>query len=257
MFKSGKLDLFSEFRHQHQSKYSKNNQGDFIRLGTWIKWLENFEKDLLEKLAPKELPKSKLTIAIGGLSGVGKDTLAHSLQRIFKEQFGKYLNIIVAGQTLRQLARQNGFHESDLDEYMKKITAERLAEEVDRKIEQETLRKALTGEGEIFVGRMAPFTIGDWGFTVWLEADRKAIARRIVKDPNRAEFGMDEKEILKKLYKRDKTDSSRLEAVYSIDIDEMVPKVNLILNTTHLDIIETAELAHSNAISHFQALNLV
>ncbi len=257
MFKSGKLDLFSEFRHQHRSKYFKNNQGDFILLGTWIKWLEIYEKDLLEKLAPKELPKSKLVIAIGGLSGVGKDTLAHSLQRLFEEHFGKYLTIIVAGQTLRQLARQDGFHESDLDEYMKKITVERLAEEVDRRIEQETLRKALADEGDIFVGRMAPFTIGDWGFTVWLEADRKAIAKRIVNDPNRAEFGMDEKKILKKLYKRDKTDSTRLEDVYSIDIDEMIPKVNLILNTTHLDIIETAELAYFSAISHLQALNLV
>jgi cytidylate kinase len=257
MFKSGKLDLFSKFKHRHLSKYSKNNQGDFILLGTWIKWLEIFEKDLLEKLAPKELPKSKLVIAIGGLSGVGKDTLANSLQRLFKENFGTHLNIIVAGQTLRQLARQDGFHESDLDEYMKKITTERLAEEVDRRIEQETLRKALTEEGDIFVGRMAPFTIGDWGFTFWLEADRNAIARRIVNDPNRAEFGMDEKEILKKLYKRDQTDSARLEEVYSIDIEEMIPKVNLILNTTHLDIIETAELAYSNTISHFKALNLV
>jgi cytidylate kinase len=226
-------------------------------LGTWLKWLESFERDLLQTLDSSDLPRNRLTIAIGGFSGVGKDTLAISLQRLFRERFDKNLSIVVAGETLRQLARRNGFRESDLDLYMEKITNEKSAEDLDRRIEQETLKKALTGAGDIFVGRMAPFSIGDWAFTIWLEAERKAIAWRVVNDPNRAEYGMDEKEIVRKLQHRDETDHARYEAVYSIRISELVPKVDLLLDTTQIDITQASELAFSNAIKRFQELNLL
>lgn len=226
-------------------------------MGTWLKWLEGFERDLLETLNSSDSPRSRLIIAIGGFSGVGKDTLALSLQRLFRERFGKNLRIVVAGETLRQLARQNGFRESDLDLFMEKITNEKFAEELDRRIEQETLRKALIGDGEIFVGRMAPFSIGDWAFTTWLEADRKAIAWRVVNDPNRAEYGMDEKEIGRKLEHRDETDHTRYEAVYSINISELASKVTLLLDTTQIDRVQAAELAYSNAIKRFQEFNLL
>ncbi|MHA2231298.1 MAG: hypothetical protein ACXAB4_02280, partial [Candidatus Hodarchaeales archaeon] len=76
-------------------------------MGTWLKWLESFERDLLQTLDSSDLPRNRLTIAIGGFSGVGKDTLAISLQRLFRERFGKNLSIVVAGETLRQLARRN------------------------------------------------------------------------------------------------------------------------------------------------------
>ncbi|MFQ5981222.1 MAG: hypothetical protein ACE5OZ_24030 [Candidatus Heimdallarchaeota archaeon] len=226
-------------------------------MGTWLKWLESFERDLLQTLDSSDLPRNRLTIAIGGFSGVGKDTLAISLQRLFRERFDKNLSIVVAGETLRQLARRNGFRESDLDLYMEKITNEKSAEDLDRRIEQETLKKALTGAGEIFVGRMAPFSIGDWAFTIWLEAERKAIAWRVVNDPNRAEYRMDEKEIARKLEHRDETDHARYEAVYSIRISELVPKVDLLLDTTQIDITQASELAFSNAIKRFQELNLL
>ncbi len=223
-------------------------QGDSTLLGTRLAFLQEFEKDLLKLSEVKQPLAGRINIAIGGTSGVGKDTLAISLQKLFKQKLGISLKIIVAGEVLRQLARENGYHESDLDIYMKKITKEKKAEDVDRKIEQETLRKALTTNGGIYVGRMAPFTIGDWGFTIWLKADRESIAFRVVNDRKRSEFGLDEKEVLKKLQYRDELDFARLEHVYNVDLSKLIPSVNLILDSTELDKVETAERAYSESV---------
>lgn len=225
-------------------------------MGTWLKLLEGYERNILESFASSDFTAKKVIIGIGGLSGTGKDTLALSLQRLFKERLSLSLPISGAGETLRQLARQNGFRESDLDIYMKKITDENLAEDLDKRIEQETLRKALT-KGGILVGRMAPFAIGDWGFTIWLTADRKTIAKRVVSDPDRPEYEMNEREILKKLEDRDEVDYKRLESVYSVSIKKLVLRVNLLLETTRFSIDQLVELAYSKAVSSFRELDIL
>ncbi|MFX0171143.1 MAG: cytidylate kinase family protein [Candidatus Hodarchaeota archaeon] len=187
-------------------------------MGTFIIRLQKYEKSLLEEYASVISNRTTPAVAIGGFSGTGKDTVASFVQLYFKENHDLFLKITGAGEIVRKIAVESGWEERNLDEFMKHIQTRKnhdFAENVDLKIEQQALKTALL-EGGIFVGRMAPFTIGTHGTTIWLEVAARVIANRVSQDSNRSEFGMNENELVKRIQSRDRTDGVRLEKIYGI-----------------------------------------
>ncbi|MFX0182600.1 MAG: AAA family ATPase [Candidatus Hodarchaeota archaeon] len=195
-----------------------NSRWALKTMGTFIKRLQDYEKRLLEEYASVISNRTTPIIAIGGFSGTGKDTVARFVQIYFKRNHGIFLKIIGAGEIVRKIAVESGWEERNLDEFMKHIQTTKdheFAENIDLKIEQYALKTALL-EGGIFVGRMAPFAIGTHGTTIWLEVAARVIANRISHDSNRSEFGMDEKDLIRRIQSRDRTDGERLEKIYGI-----------------------------------------
>ncbi|NHJ00987.1 MAG: hypothetical protein EAX86_02545 [Candidatus Heimdallarchaeota archaeon] len=187
-------------------------------MGTYIPLLRDYELQLFKKFKPQILSRKTPIIAIGGFSGTGKDTVARFVHEFFLKQHAMDLKITGAGEFVRKIAIESGWEEKRLDEFMnhiKETQDKQFAEKVDIEIEKHALKTALL-EGGIFVGRMAPFAIGQNGLTIWLEVAAKVIAYRISHDPTRAEFNMDQEELVKRIKHRDKTDGTRLERIYKI-----------------------------------------
>jgi len=187
-------------------------------MGTFIPRLKDFEKSLLNDNAREIKENSNPIIAIGGFSGTGKDTVALFVKSYFREFHNLSLKIIHAGEFVRKIAVESGWDEKNMDEFMahiKNTQDEDFAQKVDIGIEKHALKTALL-QGGIFVGRMAPFAIGTYGTTIWLEVAAYVIAKRISSDPDRAEFHMDHDALINKIQSRDKTDGERLERIYQI-----------------------------------------
>lgn len=187
-------------------------------MGTFIPLLQEYEKTIFKKYSDKIASRTDPIIAIGGFSGTGKDTVAQFVQSYFKKKFRRNIKITGAGDFVRKIAKDSGWNERNLDEFMKHIQTthdKEFAQKVDLEIEKHALKTALLNGG-IFVGRMAPFAIGTNGLTVWLEVAASVISQRISSDSNRSEYGMDEEELIKRIRSRDRTDGARLERIYGI-----------------------------------------
>jgi len=187
-------------------------------MGTFIPRLKDFEKSLLNDNVHEIKENMNPIVAIGGFSGTGKDTVALHVKSYFREFHNLSLKIIHAGEFVRKIAVESGWDEKNMDEFMahiKNTQDEDFAQKVDIGIEKHALKTALL-QGGIFVGRMAPFAIGTYGTTIWLEVAASVIAKRISNDPDRAEFHMDHNSLINKIQSRDKTDGERLERIYQI-----------------------------------------
>lgn len=187
-------------------------------MGTFVPFLRNFEKKLLEENLRVINARTTPIIAIGGFSGTGKDTVASFVQQYFEKKHQIPLKITGAGDFVRKIAIESGWKERNLDEFMKHIQTtqnQEFARKVDIEIEKYALKTALL-EGGIFIGRMAPYAIGTHGITIWLEVAARVIANRISRDVRRSEFGISEEELIQRIKSRDKTDGERLEQIYGI-----------------------------------------
>jgi len=187
-------------------------------MGTFIPRLKEFEKTLLSDFSKEIQKKSNPIIAIGGFSGTGKDTVALIVQKYFENRHNLSLRLVHAGEFVRKIAVESGWDEKNMDEFMAHVKTthdDEFAEKVDLEIEKHALKTALL-EGGIFVGRMAPFAIGTHGTTIWLEVAAHVIAQRISNDSSRAEYQMNQEELIKKIQSRDQTDGDRLEKIYQI-----------------------------------------
>ena len=187
-------------------------------MGTFIPRLKDFENSLFNDFVQQINENLNPIIAIGGFSGTGKDTVALFVKSFFQNNHNLTLKIIHAGEFVRKIAVESGWEEKNLDEFMahiKNTQDEDFAQKVDIGIEKHALKTALL-QGGIFVGRMAPFTIGTHGTTIWLEVAASVIAERISSDPEMSEYHMDHEELINKIQSRDKTDGERLERIYEI-----------------------------------------
>ncbi len=209
-------------------------------MGTWLKKLQEYEKELLNQLpSPYEIPP---IIAIGGFSGSGKDTTAARVQFLLKKRLNLDLPIYSAGAFVRKLAYEKGYPENQLHLFMELATkSEQYQRDVDEYIEKSHLKTALT-KGGIFIGRLAPFTIGDWGLTVFLTCDLKIIVKRLQSDPKRAEYGKPIEEIEENVIRRDEADIKRLQTFYHFNFNNSLQKVDLVINSGRLSVETISEI---------------
>ncbi|MHA2295840.1 MAG: cytidylate kinase-like family protein [Candidatus Hodarchaeales archaeon] len=209
-------------------------------MGTWIPLLIEKEELLLEKRV-NQGTKLPVIVAMGGLSGTGKDTLGNEILHRINSFLGIQLRKYNAGDFMRELAVNEGFPPEDLDEFVNKIKNDPIfSKKVDLFIEERTLAKAIE-EGGVFTGRMAPFTIGDHGLTIFLEADPQIIANRLITDDKRPEYGCSVEQVVKKTLKRDKADKERLKRLYDVNFDELLERVELVLDTSQFTVEESVD----------------
>lgn len=212
---------------------------------TLIPFLQDYESQLCRDLQiskPKDL--SGPIIAIGGLSGVGKDTLAINIRDRLKSH-GINLKIFGSGVHIRKLSQRMGYEEAHLDDFLQEIkNDESFAQEVDHFVDKQTLAEAL-GRGQgIFIGRMAPFVIGKWGMTIWVTVDPEIRANRLITDPNRAEYRLSKEEVFYRIQKRDVNDLERLKRIYNFDLLTLINELNLKLDNTANTINQSENIAY-------------
>jgi cytidylate kinase len=109
-------------------------------MGTFIKKLQKFDKSI-------KMKKNGITIAIAGLSGTGKTTVAEEIAKI-----GKF-KLVNSGDIIRQIAKER---KVSLEEFAK------LAEpDIDYELDKRTIKLAKEGN-IVIVGRLAAFAAGDY-----------------------------------------------------------------------------------------------
>ncbi len=222
-------------------------------MGTWLEKLVPFEKKILEELRIRnELELDHMVIAIGGLSGTGKDTLAANLKSFIEERFDCKLEIMSAGRFIRDFAEGKGYQQVDMDHFVTSIQdSKEFKENIDLMVDQSILKTALE-KGGIFVGRMAPFAIGNWGLSIYLKCSPAIVARRLITDPKRAESGQNYQKVKHKIITRDEADRKRLGEFYDTDFDQLLKKVNLIIDTGTFSIEGVTNIAKSAVIDYFK-----
>ncbi|WP_455139661.1 cytidylate kinase-like family protein [Candidatus Hodarchaeum mangrovi] len=219
-------------------------------MGTFIPCLLEYENQLFENYKEKIRNRKLPIIAIGGFSGTGKDTVAKFVQEYFQREMGILLTISGAGDFVRKIAKESGYEEKRIDEFMKFIKEtqnQEFAQKVDIEIEKKALKQALL-TGGIFVGRMAPFAIGTHGITIWLEVSARIIAQRLSQDKLRSEYGMNQKELVQRIKSRDETDGARLEEIYGISFRDK-KNFDLVLRNEGVSINELKSIVEKLLIS--------
>ncbi len=221
-------------------------------MGTWLKKLIPHEKHILKELQLSEDAKTpNPIIAIGGLSGTGKDTLAANIKTFMDEYFDNEFEIMSAGRFIREFASGKGYDEVDMDHFVTTIQdSTEFREKMDLVVDHSILKTALE-KGGIFVGRMAPFTIGDWGLTIYLKCEPTVVAKRLISDPKRAEWGKNYQQIVEKIITRDAADMKRLSEFYETSFDHLIKKVDLVIDTGTFSVNGALDIAKSAIIDYF------
>ncbi len=161
---------------------------------TFIKLFEKKENEFAKKFK-----KKGVTITVSGLSGAGKTTFA----KILSEELN--LKYFSSGEIFRKMAKKRKIPLENFSEKREK--------EIDYKIEEETLKKAVRGS-VVIEGRLSGWIAGKWAdYKIFLDIPLKIRAERVAKRENLAL-----KEALKKIKKRDKEDRKKYLKIYNIDV---------------------------------------
>ncbi|MHA2363170.1 MAG: cytidylate kinase-like family protein [Candidatus Hodarchaeales archaeon] len=190
-------------------------------------------------------------ITIGGFAGVGKDTLALGLQKRFLEDpnFDIELPIFGSGDFMREYSRQMGYADERLDEFLQFIKNDQeKIKEIDFHIDKQTLEKGMLLQKGIFIGRMSPFVLGSWSTMIWVYVKPEERAKRLIKDPNRAEYGLSVEEVLDRMKSRDESDITRLERIYEVDFNTLINSVDIKIDNSLNTIEETIRIAYNEII---------
>jgi len=185
-----------------------------IMKGTYIKKLQKFDKSL-------KIKKQGPTIAIGGLSGSGKTTVAQAMAKAAR------LKLVNSGDLFRQLAKEKKLK---LPEFSKACTPED-----DYEIDRRALRLAKQGN-VVLVGRVAAFVAGnhaDW--RIFVDCPLKIKAERVAKREHEST-----EKAKREILTRDKRDAKRYKRLYGVN-DSDTRIYDIIINTGQISKEELIE----------------
>jgi cytidylate kinase len=187
-------------------------------MGTYLKFLEKYEK--------KNIKKNGLTIAVSGLTGSGKDTVAKAISRAFN------LKLINAGDIQRQFAKKNKIQ-------VDKASAI-LPARIDYQMDRQTLNLARQG-GYVISGRLSGWVAGDFAdCRVLVHCPKNIRVKRIsLRD------GLSLSEAKTKVTRRDGEDKKRYKKLYRVNLDDK-SIYNLIVNNGGPTIKEVKKSAVKN-----------
>lgn len=162
-----------------------------------------------------------MKIAISGKAGSGKSTIARLLSEKLRL---KHYSI---GDLMRAMAVEKGMNLLELNQLAEKDKSIDL--ELDNRLEE--LGK--TKDDFIVDGRLTAFFIPNAEFRVFLEADSKVRAQRILKDKREHEKSKNLKETMLSMKKREESEEKRYKKYYGINyLDKKL--YNLVIDTTSL-----------------------
>ncbi len=164
-----------------------------------------------------------VVIAISGLHGTGKTTLARMLARKFN------LRYVCAGIVFRQLARERGMTLNEFSRYVERHPV------IDRQIDRRTA-DAAKGGNVLIDARLAGWMAKRADVRILLTAPLEVRVRRMAKRDRR-----NYKEVLEETLKRERSEAKRFKRLYGIDVNDHSP-FDLVFNTTHLSARENAKV---------------
>lgn len=161
---------------------------------TFIKFLEQYEGELKEKIEPRGI-----VITVSGLAGSGKTEVAKWLANKLK------LKYHFAGKIFREIAKQRKL---SLEEFSRTREAN-----IDYRIEKESLKKIL--EGNILIdARLAGWVAGEHAkYRIFVFCPLELRAKRVAARDN-----ISFKNAIKKISERDSNDRKQYLKLYGIDI---------------------------------------
>ena len=160
---------------------------------TFIKFLEEYEKELSEKVK-----KKGLTITVSGLSGSGKSTGARAIAKALN------LKNVITGEILRQIAKDKGISLLEIVKIRKP--------EIDYEMDRRTLKLAMEGN-VVLDGRLTGWVAGNWAdIKIFYECSLNVRAERVAKRDN-----ITFEEAKEVLQKRDEEDHRIYQNLYGID----------------------------------------
>jgi cytidylate kinase len=163
-----------------------------------------------------------VVIAVSGLHGAGKTTVAAELAK----RFG--LRHICAGEIFRRMASERGMSLEEFNRYAETHP------EIDRELDRRTIEEAKKGNA-VVDARLAGWIV-EADFKILLTAPLQTRAERI----SRRE-GKNIEEVLKETQIREESEARRFLQLYGIDVNDF-SVFDLILNTGRLSEKQTKEI---------------
>jgi len=165
-----------------------------------------------------------MIITISGKAGSGKSTIAKLVsQRLNLRHYS-------TGDLYRQIAKEKGVSIIDLGKLAEKDKS------IDEQLDE---RQKELGKKDNFVidGRLSAFFIPHAKLRVFLKAEDKVRADRILKDRRQDEHNKNIQETMQSIEKRESSERKRYKSYYNVDYcDESL--YNLVIDTTKLSINE-------------------
>lgn len=170
--------------------------------------------------------RSNLAIAISGLPGSGKSTVAEKLAEKLE------MRKVSGGDALRELAIEEGYEPGGEDwwetEAGKDFLNLRGADDTfDKKVDNKLLEMAK--EGNIILDSWTMPWLLSFGFKVWIKADEKIRAKRVA---GRDSISFDQ--ALKSIKEREKKTFSIYKEIYDIEIGKDFSPFDLVISSDEL-----------------------
>ncbi len=164
-----------------------------------------------------------VVVAISGLHGAGKTTVARAIAKKFK------LRYVCAGMVFRELAAERGMTLEEFGKYVERRP------KIDREIDRRTAAAARRGR-VLIDGRLAGWMAKKADVKILVTAPLEERARRIAQREKRKY-----REVLSETVARERSEAKRFRKFYNIDVNDYSP-FDLVLNTRRLDARETARV---------------
>ena len=167
-----------------------------------------------------------VVVAISGLHGAGKTTVARAVAR------NSGLNYISAGEVFRQLAKERGMTLDEFSRYVERHPA------IDRRIDERTIRTTRKGNS-LIDARLAGWMAKGADLKIFLAAPLEVRAERIAKREQRSL-----KDVLRETVARERSEKKRFKRLYGIDLEDR-SVFDLVLNTERLSAREVIRIVGS------------
>ncbi len=169
-----------------------------------------------------------MRIAISGKAGTGKSTVARFLAEKLR------INHYSIGDLMRAMALEKGMNLLELN---------RVAENdksIDFELDDKLKELGREKDGFVVDGRLAAFFIPHSDFRIFLEADDRIRAERVLKDKREQEKSQSIEEAIINIKRREESEKKRYKRLYGIDYTDK-NLYNLVIDTTNLTPIQVVE----------------
>ena len=169
-----------------------------------------------------------MIITISGRAGSGKSTIA----KLVAKKLG--LKHFSSGDFMRQMAKEKGISLLELSKLAEKDKT------IDKELDERQIKFGKEEDNFVIDGRLSAFFIPNADFKIFLDADKKTRAERILKDARAEEQGKSLKDIEKKIEERERSEAKRYREYYGYDCYDK-SKYDFVIDTTNLSIEKVAE----------------
>ena len=169
-----------------------------------------------------------MIITISGRAGSGKSTIA----KLVAKKLG--LKHFSSGDFMRQMAKERKISLLELSKLAEKDSS------IDKELDERQIKFGKEQDDFVIDGRLSAFFIPNADFRIFLDADKKTRAERILRDARAEEKGRSLEDIEERIEEREKSEAKRYKEYYGFDCYDKA-KYDFVIDTTSLSIEEVAK----------------